>query len=90
MRNKFTAGERTTVNFTAIVNSVYKNNFSYQWQKKDEERLPRKVASVNGAVLIIPNILKSDEGKYYCNVTNEWGRSVKSKDITLSVKGKNS
>lgn len=89
MRNKFTAGERVTVTFTAIVDSMYKNNFTYQWQKR-QNRLPDKVSSVNGAVLTIPKVLKSDEGRYYCNVTNEWGRSMKSKDVTLSVKGKKS
>ena len=87
MGNKFTTGESATVTFTAIVNSIYKNNFTYQWQKR-RNRLPDKVSSVNEAVLTIPSVLKSDEGKYYCTVTNEWGRNVKSKDVTLSVKGK--
>ena len=87
MGNKFTSGERATVIFMAIVSSIYKNNLAYQWQKR-RNRLPDKVSSVNGAVLIIPNVLKSDEGKYYCTVTNEWGRSVKSKDVTLSAKDK--
>ena len=89
VENKFTTGESATVTFTAIVNSIYKNNFTYQWQKR-RNRLPDKVSSVTEAVLTIPSVLKSDEGKYYCTVTNEWGSSVKSKDVTLSVKGNKS
>ena len=87
MNNKLIADEGSTVNFTAVVNSKYKSNFAYQWQKKGRRRLPNKISSLIRSVLIIPVVLKSDEGKYYCNVTNEWGRTVISKDITLSVKG---
>ena len=45
------------------------------------------MSGVNGTVLAIPNVLESDEGQYYCIVTNEWGRSVKSNDVTLIVEG---
>ena len=50
-------------------------------------RLPNKVIGVNRAVLKIPNLTKSDEGHYYCIVTNEWGRSLKSGLLTLTVEG---
>ena len=56
----------------------------------EEERystsLPSKVIGVNGAVLIIPNLTESDKRQYYCIVTNEWGRSLKSNYLTLTVK----
>ena len=59
----------------------------YQWMKKDSV-LSNKVSGVNGPVLTIPNVLESDEGQYYCIVTNEWSRSVESGPVTLAVFGK--
>ena len=83
-----TVGEGATAIFTATASGINKENFVYQWKKRDNGNLPNKVSEVNEAVLMIPNSLKSDEGQYYCNVTNEWGRSVKSNDVTLTVIGK--
>ena len=59
----------------------------YQWKKRGSDSLPDKVSDVNGKVLIIPNVLESDEGQYYCIVTNEWGRSVESDNVTLTTYG---
>ena len=67
--------------------STAENNFIYQWMKKDSV-LSNKVSGVNGSVLTIPNVLESDEGQYYCIVTNEWDRSVESNHVTLAVFGK--
>ena len=63
------------------------NNFTYQWRKRGSNSLPDKVSGVNRTVLAIPNLAKSDEGKYFCTVTNEWGSKVKSNDVMLSVEG---
>ena len=60
----------------------------YQWKKRGSNNLPDKVSGVNGAVLTIPNVLESDEGHYYCIVTNEWFKSEESNDVTLTVYGK--
>ena len=79
-------GEGGTAQFTATASGVNMRIFLYQWRKK-HDRLPNKVSGVNRAVLIIPNLVESDEGMYYCTVTNEWGNSVNSGDVTLSVKG---
>ena len=80
-------GERGTANLTAIARGVNMRSFMYQWRKRGSSSLPNKVSGVNGAVLTIPNLVKSDEGKYYCIVTNEWGNSVRSDDVTLTVQG---
>ena len=42
---------------------------------------------VNGTMLTIPSTAESDEGQYYCIVTNEWNHSVKSDDVTLVIHG---
>ena len=82
-------GKGTTAEFTAVASGVTTNetNFIYQWIKRDSNGFPDKVSGINGAVLIIPEAAKSDEGQYYCIVTNEWGRSVESDNVTLATYG---
>ena len=67
--------------------STNESNFVYQWRKKGNNDLPDKISGVHGTTLTIPNVTESDEGQYYCTVTNEWGRSVESNDVTLSIFG---
>ena len=83
-------GNGTTAQFTAIATgiSITENNFIYQWRKRDSDSLPNKVLGVNGETMIIPNVLESDEGRYFCIVTNEWGRIVESDEVSLAVFGK--
>ena len=88
IKNELIADERSTVNFTATVNSKYNNSFAYRWHKRGRDGLPNKASGFNEPVLVIPNALKSDEGKYYCNVRNEWARTIRSEDVTLKVTGK--
>ena len=82
-------GKGNTAQFTATTSGVSseRSNFIYEWKKRDSDSLPDKVFGVNGTVLTIPNAEKSDEGQYYCIVTNEWGRSVESSYATLTVYG---
>ena len=89
MHNSLVIGKGTTAQFTAIATGISrnKNSFVYQWIKRDSDSLPDKVADANGTVLTIPNVLESDEGQYYCIVTNEWGTRVESNDVTLSIFG---
>ena len=81
------AGEQRTVQFTATTSGINKRNFVYQWRRRGSSSLPNKVSGVNGAVLTIPNLVESDEGVYFCTVTNQWDNSVRSDDVTLSVIG---
>ena len=67
--------------------STDKNNFMYQWKKRDRDSLSDKMTGVNGSVLSIPNVHESDGGSYYCIVTNEWGSTAMSDDVTLSIFG---
>ena len=80
-------GEGKTVHFNATANGINKNNFMYQWRKRDSDSFPNKVSGVNGLMLTIPDVTESDEGQYYCIVTNEWSRSVESNNGSLAVSG---
>ena len=82
-----TIGEQGTARFTATASGANMKNFVYQWRKKGGSSLPNKASGANGEVLMIPNLVESDEGVYYCTVTNEWDRSVRSDDVSLTVKG---
>ena len=63
------------------------NNFMYQWRKRGSNQVPNKALGINEMTLSIPNLVKSDEGQYYCVVTNEWGRTAQSNNVMLIVAG---
>ena len=83
--NNTLIGEGKTVTFNASANGI--GNLTYQWRKRGSDRLPDKVSGNDTLSLTIPNIEKSDEGDYYCIVTNIWNRTVESNSVTLSVYG---
>ena len=85
--NNLMIGKGKPAQFTATTSGINMNNFTYQWRKKYSNSLPDKVSGVNGKVLTIPDCNKSDEGQYYCIVTNEWNRSVDSDNAILTVFG---
>ena len=87
--NNLVIGKGNTAQFNATTSGVSsdESNFIYQWRKRGTDSLPDKVSGVNEEVLMIPNVVESDEGQYYCTVTNEWGRSEESNDTTLTVYG---
>ena len=80
-------GNGTVATFTAMATGISTTTYTYQWSKRNSKSLPDKASGVNEAVLTIPNVLKSDEGQYYCIVINEWGRSVESNNVTLAIFG---
>ena len=85
MSDELEVGNGTVATFTAMATGI--GTIKYQWSKRNSKSLPDKVSGVNREVLTIPNVLESDEGQYYCIVTNEWDRSVESNNITLTVYG---
>ena len=82
-------GQGNPAVFVAVASGINtsNNSFKYQWRKRDSNSLPSKVLGINEEVLTIPNVTSSDEGQYYCTVTNEWDSSVVSDDVTLSIFG---
>ena len=87
--SKLEIGKGGTARFTATASGIKTNNdiFRYHWLKRGSNNLPDKVLDVNGTVLKIPNVTESDEGLYYCTVTNEWDRSLGSNDVNVTVYG---
>ena len=80
--------EGGTVTFIATSSGITdKKQLIYLWEKNGKSKLPNKVIGHKSTMLTIPNLKKSDEGEYYCTVTNEWGNSVKSGYVTLTVQG---
>ena len=59
--------------------------FEYEWWKLsngEQSVIKRK------KYLRIQNVKINDEGKYYCNVSNEWGNNIMSEMVYLVVTGK--
>jgi len=81
-------GEGGTAQLTVTASGIKSRKFVYKWEKKSGQFSDR-VRGINTATLTIHNVLEFDEGHYYCNVTNEWGNSIKTGDIILTVEGNN-
>ena len=81
-----TKDETDTVQLSVTASGINKENFVYEWRKRDND-LPLKVSGVDQKVLTIPKLLESDEGTYFCTVTNNWSRSMVSNDIRIIVQG---
>lgn len=77
-----------TARINAIASGINKNKFIYQWRKIGSNILSNNTSGVNSTVLTIHNVHKANEGRYYCIVTNEWGRSVRSNDVNLTISSK--
>ena len=74
-----------TIQFTATASGI--GTLRYQWRKRGVDKLPDKVLGADTLVLTIPNIDKSDEGQYYCIVTDMRNISVKSDHVYLTIYG---
>ena len=79
--------EKETAQFNAAAHGINRMNFMYQWKKRDNHFLPSKISGVDDTLLRIPDLHMSDQGIYYCTVTNEWNRIMESDDVTLIVTG---
>ena len=84
--NNLLIAEGGTAQFNITAISI--GELSYQWKKRNVNRLPEKVLGEDTPVLRIPNLDKSDEGLYYCIVTNVLNISAESINITLTVYGR--
>jgi len=83
--NSLIIAQGRTVRFTVIASGI--GTLKYQWKKRNVNNLPDKVLGEDTTVLTIPKLDISDEGQYYCIVTNMWNRSMESDNIILTVYG---
>ena len=79
-------GEGGIARFNITASGVNMEKFVYRWGKR-EGQVSDRAHGRSRKRLTIRNVLESDEGQYYCNVTNEWGNSVRSDVVTLTVEG---
>ena len=84
--NNSLIAEGGTAQFNITVDSI--GRLSYQWKKRGDDQLPSKVLGDDTAILIIPNLDKTDEGQYYCIVTTSWNASKSSYAVNLTVQGR--
>ena len=80
--------EGGTVTLTAAASGITdKKPLMYLWEKNGTNKLPDKVLGHRSTMITIPNVMEDDEGQYSCTVSNEWGNSVKSEYVNLTVQG---
>ena len=75
--------DKNGVTFTATVDGVGKDRFTFKWKHNDKD-IDGKTANT----LIITNPDESDEGKYVCVVSNEYEDEAESAPVSLTVKSK--
>ena len=73
---------------TVIADGPGKRNFAYQWKKRDGNSLPDIVNGKDTSEITISSVTPSDNGSYYCVVTNQWGNTTESNDASVIVLGK--
>ena len=76
------AKDKNSATFTATVDGVGKEKFSYKW-KHDDEEVSEETETLN---IASPN--KDDNGEYVCIVSNEYGDFAESAPVTLTVTSK--
>ena len=61
------------------------DKFTYQWKKMGSNSLPSRANGVNTTQIVITSVTTSDRGSYYCIVTNQWDRMLKSMKAEVKV-----
>ena len=83
-----TVSEGGVATFTATASGIKTRSgeFEYEWWKLSNRQ--QSVIVKRMKRLQIQNVKIKDEGKYYCNVSNEWGNNIMSESVHLVVSGK--
>ena len=69
------------------INTTGKETLTYQWSRRGAGRFPDKALCRNTKELIIPEASRSDEGVYYCIVSNISNITVESDNVKLTTYG---
>ena len=80
-----TLGKGNTLSLTVIASGPESKQFKYQWKKMNSNSFPTLARGLNTSNLIIPLVSASDNGSYYCVVTNPWGNTETSKKAIVKV-----
>ena len=69
------------------IHATGEGTLTYQWRRKGGEQFPDKALCRDTKELIIPEVDRSDEGVYYCIVSNISNITVESDNIKLTTYG---
>ena len=83
-----TVSEGGVATFRATASGIKTRSgeFKYEWWKLSNKQ--QSVLVERKKHLQIQNVKIPDEGKYYCNVSNEWDNKIMSESVYLVVTGK--
>ena len=83
-----TVSEGEVATFTATASGIKTRSgeFEYEWWKLSNGQ--QSIIVERKKRLQIQNVKIKDGGKYYCNVSNEWGNEIMSESVHLVVTGK--
>ena len=69
------------------INTTGEESLTYQWRRRGAGQFPDKALCRDTKELIIPEVDRSDEGVYYCIVSNISNITVESDNIKLTTYG---
>ena len=76
----------TSVTFTCSASNINGVTHSFSWHRSNGDIPNTRSTGQSTNTLIITRVIPSDEGMYYCTVTNDAG-GASSKRATLTVDG---
>ena len=86
--SRIVAAEGESINITIIAEGLGKENFRYQWRRRDSLPLSNTTSGTDTQNLMITSVAFSDSGSYYCVVTNQWEYEVDSDYVAVTILSK--
>ena len=69
------------------IDTTGEETLTYQWRRRGAKQFPDKALCRDTKELIIPEVDRSDEGEYYCIVSNISNITMESDNIKLTTYG---
>ena len=85
---KYVVAINSSVTLSATAEGPGHDHFRYHWKKIGSNSLPSIANGQDTPNLVIAPTAISDNGSYYCMVTNQWANTVRSNDGLVLVLGK--
>ena len=86
--SRIVAAEGESIDITIIAEGLGKENFRYQWRRRDSLPLSNTTSGTDTQNLMITSVAFSDSGSYYCVVTNQWEYEVDSDYVAVTILSK--